>query len=114
MDIKELFKGKLSDKNKIPLTKEELDHAIKTDGLKDLSQNRMLKWVLAGVIVSIALCHLLVLYYFLDKNGDHNILMKKDFISDKVMLMFLGTTTADVFGLLFILTKNLFPHTKRK
>lgn len=54
-----------------------------------------------------------ILYYFLDKSGNHNLLMHKPFISDKVMLMFLGTTTADVFGLLFVLVRFLFPNSKK-
>lgn len=83
-------------------------------GVKNANQVRKLRWVFALVIVGIAVAHLWVLYYFINKNGQNNISHNLPFISDKVMLMFLATTTADVFGLLFIMAKFLFPIGKNK
>lgn len=96
-----------------PKTKEQIAQEVHENQVKDSNQIRWLRWILAGVIVLIALAHLGVLYYFLDKNGNQNLLIHQQFISDHVMLMFLGTTTADIFGLLFILFRYVFPNHNR-
>lgn len=80
--------------------------------IKDASQVRWLRWVLAGFIIIICMLHLGILYYFIDKTGINNLKNHLPFISDKVMLMFLGTTTVDIFLLLKVITQFLFPNKK--
>lgn len=91
-------------------TQEEIFSDIHNVKLQNTNQIRWLRWILSGVIVCIAVVHLCILYYFLNKAGDVNIASHKYFLSDKVLMTFLGTTTADVFGLMFILTRFLFSN----
>ena len=81
--------------------------------IKDASQIRWLRWVLAGFIIVICILHLVILYYFIDKTGNNNLKNNLPFISDNVMLMFLGTTTVDIFLLLRVITQFLFPINKK-
>lgn len=89
---------------------EEIGNEIHAQRMKGTDQVRKLRWWLCGIITIIALAHLVILYWFINKNGHNNILHNLPFISDKVMITFLGTTTADVFGLLYILVKFLFSN----
>lgn len=93
-------------------TQEEISDDIHNITLQHANQMRWLRWILSGVIVFIAFFHLGILYYFLDKAGNANIKLYGYFLSDKVLIAFLGTTTADVFILIFILARFLFPDKK--
>ncbi|MCC2624898.1 MAG: hypothetical protein K0R14_771 [Burkholderiales bacterium] len=110
-DLKSRIGSETSPKQKLP---SQMANDIHSLNMKNATQIRWLRWILVAVILAIALAHLGILYYFLDKAGNENIKTYHYFLSDKVLMTFLSTTTADVFALLFIIARFLFPISKTK
>lgn len=89
-------------------SKKEIQTEVHDKEIENKEQIKTLRKRLFWILIAITILHLGLLYWFLNQSGNANLKFHGYFLSDKVLMTFLVTTTGDIAGLLVLLTKFLF------
>lgn len=89
----------------------ENENAVRAQKIKDMEQDRDMRQHYADKIFNLICVYLFCVFLILFLSGySTNGLCSSFTLSDKVLLLMLGTTTANLLGLLYVVIKYIFPQ----